>query len=318
MQTVTDQCYEYNQVNGGILKLTAKDGVPMKTLVSYYLLPNDIEKFKKDMIKYPEYGYLYVYGYDKNNNMVMGIVGSNLKDFALGHTICAEMMEEDLGDTFEVVLSGTILTKNKTIFMNDASGHYYDYIYPKLIKYFPNFDILKYYNKYISKNIKTLLDTQTNIIFKSYLDDGSFDYSYNKIEEIRLHDRICTANADFNIYDSEENCRNGTDPIGKFCDKSKYKSIEDKISNKITAKYNSYDVKLLKLIQKIYLDTDNLEDNELMELNRKIRGKVTPFTNDSRRAIISLIKRKLNLKNHLHLIQKIINQKIINKKSSLS
>ena len=64
MQTVTDQCYEYNQVNGGILKLTAKD-VPMKTLVSYYLLPNDIDKFKADMIKYPEYGYLYVYGYDK-------------------------------------------------------------------------------------------------------------------------------------------------------------------------------------------------------------------------------------------------------------
>ena len=318
MQTVTDQCYEYNQVNGGILKLTAKDGVPMKTLVSYYLLPNDIEKFKKDMIKYPEYGYLYVYGYDKNNNMVMGIVGSNLKDFALGHTICAEMMEEDLGDTFEVVLSGTILTKNKTIFMNDASGHYYDYIYPKLIKYFPNFDILKYYNKYISKNIKTLLDTQTNIIFKSYLDDGSFDYSYNKIEEIRLHDRICTANADFNIYDSEENCRNGTDPIGKFCDKSKYKKMESIISEKIMAKYNSYDVNLLKLIQKLYDNNSLFENKDLMELNKKVLGKVYAINATSRNAYIRILKSTLNLKNHLHLIQKIINQKIINKKSSLS
>jgi len=313
MQTVTDQCYEYNQVNGGILKLTAKD-VPMKTLVSYYLLPNDIDKFKADMIKYPEYGYLYVYGYDKTNNMVMGIFGFNPNEFALGHTICAEMMEEDLGDTFEVVLSGTILIKDAKIFMNDESGHYNDYILPLLNKNIPNFDILKYYNKYISKNINTLLDTQTNIIFKSYLDDGSFDFSYNnRIVENRLYDRICKTKADFNIYESVKNCRSETNPIGKYCDKGNYKKMESIISEKIMAKYNSYDVNLLKLIQKLYDNNSLFEDKDLMELNKKVLGKVCAINATSRNAYIRILKSTLNLKNHLHLIQK-----IINKKSSLS
>ena len=317
MQYVQDRCYDYRGVKGGILKLSAND-IPMKTLVSYYLLPKDIDKFKADMITYPEYGYLYVYGYDKTNNIVMGIVGFNPHEFANGHTMCAKMMEEDLGDTFYVVLSGTIFTKDKKIFMNDESGHYHEYILPFLQKINPNFDILKYYNKYISKNINTLLDTQTNIIFKSYEKEGSFEkkFSYdNIIVENRFYDRICKnktkTGADFNIYDSVKNCSSDTDPIGKYCDKGTYQKTEIIIAEKIMAKYNSYDVNILKLIQTLYDNNNVIENTELVELYKIVKGRTVSINTVGRTAVINVLKSNLNLKNHLHIIQKLINQKTV-------
>ena len=283
-----DTCFEltHKDLNAYV---RIKKELPVDITTEFYFLPDDINDFTKNTNKGPV-SFLYLYGFKTGKGPFVGLLRMNPNDFLNGHTVCAKFMEERLGNThFNAVLSGHLIVNDKTITMNDNSGHYYEYIYNKIILKYPNFNILSYFTEFILSNIVRIFPDY-EIIFKSYVESGQLPHDNNNIET-RFYKQLCNTDNNLNIYKDREDCNVEKDIIGLYCNRDEYSKYKQTKNDIVKAELKQYSKPTLTLLHNLYSNKE-LTNKDIRELYKGLFGKIVNIGPTTKGIYVNKIKKK--------------------------
>ena len=284
-----DTCFELTHKDLNAYVRIKKD-LPVDTTTEFYFLPDDIDDFTKNTNRGPV-SFLYLYGFKKGKGPFVGLLRMNPNGFLNGHTVCAKFMEERLDNTnFNAVLSGHLIVNDKTITMNDNSGHYYEHIYTKIILKYPNFNILSYFTEFILSNIVRIFPDY-EIIFKSYVETGQLPHDNNIIEN-RFYKQLCNTDNNLNIYKDREDCNIEKDIIGLYCNRDEYSKYKQTKNNIVKAELEQYSKPTLTLLHNLY-SNKKLTDSDIRQLYKGLFGKIVNIGPTTKGIYVNKIKKNI-------------------------